>query len=288
MADVPLPRTYLYVPGHAPAKLAKATQRGADALIVDLEDAVPMAGKDAALDQAVEWLGDQTPGAGPELWVRVNAGARRLTEVRALAAAPALTGLVLAKAESAAEVAAVADAAGEVSGGCPLMPMVETATAVLDARALAAVPGVRQLQIGEVDLAGDTGLTVSVDETELAPYRAMIVLASAAAGVAPPPGPVSREVRDLATFAESTRRVLRQGFHGRVCIHPAQVEVVHELLVPSASELADAQEVLRLVAVAKTDGTGVVLDSAGRLVDVAVVSSAERVVQLAQRGTGAS
>lgn len=274
-----LPRSYLYVPGHAPDKLAKAVQRGADALIVDLEDAVPLAGKDAALDAVLAWLGEQVPDAGPELWVRVNAGERRLPEVRALAAVPALTGLVLAKADTVEDVAAVA----ELSDGRPLMPMVETATAVLDARALAAVPGVRQLQIGEVDLAGDTGLTVSAGEAELAPYRAMVVLASAAAGIAPPPGPVSREVRDLDAFAESTRRVLRRGFHGRACIHPAQVAVVHELLVPSESELAAAQEVLDLVAAAEADGTGVVLDSSGRMVDLAVVASAQRVVELARR-----
>lgn len=277
-----LPRSYLYVPGNLPAKLDGALGRGADAIIADLEDAVPMAEKDAALDAVLAWLGGRRPG-GPELWVRLNPGMRRMHEVRAMAAAPGLTGLVLAKTEDASEVAAVAQAAGALR----LMPMVETAGALLDARALAAGPRVRQLQIGEVDLAGETGLQVGDDEAELTPYRALVVLGSAAAGIAPPPGPVSREIRDLDRFAASTRRLIRQGFFGRVCIHPAQIEVVHSLMVPTPDQIAEAHETLALLGEAAACGTGVIVDSAGRLVDAAVLHSARAVLALAeQSGVG--
>jgi citrate lyase subunit beta/citryl-CoA lyase len=299
---VSLPRSYLYVPGNAPDKLEKALGRGADALIVDLEDAVPLAEKDSALAAVLDWLSGQD-GSGPELWVRVNAGPRRLPEVSALAGLSALTGIVLAKTESAAELAGIAEAAGiaevagiadvagtdgvagvgEAGGARLLMPMVETAGGVLDARALASTRGVRQLQVGEVDLAAELGLDVSADETELTPYRSLVVLGSAAAGIAPPPAPVSREIRDLDRFADSTRRLMRQGFHGRVCIHPAQVEVVHQLLTPTAAQLEEAQEVLDLLSEAEARGTGVVVDSAGRLVDAAVVRSAQRLLALAER-----
>ncbi|MEO9322185.1 aldolase/citrate lyase family protein [Nocardioides sp. C4-1] len=276
-----LPRSYLYVPGNAPDKLAKAAGRGADALIVDLEDAVPVAEKDAALAAVLAWLATGPVGAGgPEVWVRVNPGARRLDEVRALAGSPFLTGIVLAKTEDATEVDAVAATAAPDQ---LLMPMVETPGAVLDARLLAAGPRVRCLQVGEVDLAGEIRLDVSADEGELAPYRALVVAGSAAAGVAPPPGPVSREVRDLEVFAASTKRLLRQGFHGRVCIHPAQVAVVHELLVPSAERVAEAEATLALLAAAEAAGSGVVLDDAGRLVDAAVLHEARRVLELAER-----
>lgn len=278
-----LPRSYLYVPGNAPDKLAKARDRGADALIVDLEDAVPLPEKDIALGTVLDWLADQA-GTGPELWVRVNPGPRRLPEVRALAGQAALTGIVLAKTENAAEVATVAAA----TGAKLLMPMVETPGAVLDARALAACPRVRQLQIGEVDLAGEARLDVSEDETELAPYRALVVLGSAAAGIAPPPGPVSRDVRDLDRFAASTRRLLRQGFHGRACIHPAQVALVHDLMVPSPAQVAEAHETLALLADAESRGSGVVVDGNGRLVDTAVLHSARTVLSLADRARGTS
>lgn len=273
-----LPRSYLYVPGNDPAKLEGALSRGADAIIADLEDAVPLAEKNAALETVLSWLGGQRSG-GPELWVRVNAGDRRLPEVRALAGIVGLTGLVLAKTRDAAEVHAIADAADDLR----LMPMVETPGAVLDARALAAGPRVRQLQIGEVDLAGETRLHVAEDEAELAPYRALVVLGSAAAGIAPPPGPVSREIRDLDRFATSTRRLFRAGFYGRVCIHPAQVAVVHELMVPTAEQIAEARQTLDLLTEAERRGSGVVLDGGGRLVDPAVVRSAEAVLSLAER-----
>lgn len=272
-----LPRSYLYVPGNAPSKLAGAMTRGADALIVDLEDAVPLVEKDLALDAVLGWLGDQRTDGGVELWVRVNSGPRRLDEVGALRDHPALTGVVLAKTEDAAEVRAVAEAAGTLL----LMPMVETPGAVLDARAIAGGPRVRHLQIGEVDLAAEICLDVSVDEAELAPYRALVVLGCAAAGLEPPPAPVSREVRDLDLFARSTRRLLRQGFHGRVCIHPAQVPVVHDLLVPTDQQVDEALSVVALLDDAENRGEGVLLDRAGRLVDAAVIRSANRVLALA-------
>lgn len=273
-----LPRTYLYVPGNSPDKLEGALGRGADAVIADLEDAVPMAEKDTALDTVLGWLQAHATD-GPELWVRLNSGERRLHEVARLRESPGLAGLVLAKTADAAEVAAVASISGELE----LMPMVESPGAVLDARALAAGPRVRQLQIGEVDLAGETRLQVGEDEAELAPHRALVVLGSAAAGIAPPPGPVSREIRDLDRFAVSTRRLIRQGFHGRVCIHPAQVAVVHELMVPTPAQIAEAQETLVLLDEAEARGTGVIVDSAGRLVDPAVLHSARAVLALARQ-----
>lgn len=272
-----LPRSYLYVPGNAPAKLTGALGRGADALILDLEDAVPLTEKDAALDGVLEWLAGQQARGDVELWVRVNAGPRRIDEVGALRDHPALTGVVLAKVENAAEVRTVAEAAGQLL----LMPMVETSRAVLDAREIASGPQVRHLQIGEVDLAAETCLDVSADESELAPYRALVVLGCAAAGLEPPPAPVSREVRDLGLFARSTRRLLRQGFHGRVCIHPAQVSVVHELLVPTDQQIDEARSVVALLDDAEARGDGVLLDRAGRLVDAAVIRSANRVLALA-------
>ena len=168
-----------------PTSCAKAAGRGADALIVDLEDAVPPEGKDATLAAVVDWLG-AAPADGPQRWVRVNDGPRRHSDVAALAGTPGLVGLVLAKvrdAEEVAEVAALLDERGDAT--TLLMPLLETASAVLEARALAAAPRVHQLQIGEVDLAADTGLMPGEDEAELAPVRSTVVLASAAAGISP-------------------------------------------------------------------------------------------------------
>jgi citrate lyase subunit beta/citryl-CoA lyase len=278
-ASAAVPRSYLYVPGNAPAKLDRALERGADALIVDLEDAVPVAGKDAARAAVLDWLGRTDPGA-TRVWVRVNSGSGRAADLAALAGAPHLTGLVLAKLDEAGEVAELAatlDAAGD--SGTVLMPLLETARAILAAPAIAAGPRVAQLQIGEVDLSADTGLTPGDDEAELAPLRAQVVLASAAAGIAPPVAPVSRNFTDLPGFEESTRRTRRQGFVGRCCIHPAQLAVVHEVFTPTDREVAEATALVAAFDAAVASGSGVLLDDAGRMVDLAVIRSARRTLE---------
>ncbi|WP_229052085.1 CoA ester lyase [Aeromicrobium sp. Leaf350] len=279
-----LPRSYLYVPGNAGSKLAGALGRGADAVIVDLEDAVPLAEKDVARDAVVAWIGTLPADLATEVWVRVNAGPLRDADVAALAGLPGLTGLALAKAESRADVEAVAaqlSAAGDET--TRLMPLVESAVAVLGVREIASGPRVHQMQIGEVDLAGDTGITPGEDEVELLSMRTMVVLASVAAGIAPPVGPVSRITADPDALRVSTERVQRLGFVGRACIHPAQVAVVHEVFTPTTDEVDEARTVLRLLEEAEAAGSGVVLDPQGRLVDPAVLAGAQRTLALADR-----
>lgn len=278
-----LPRSYLYVPGDAPDKLGKALTRGADALIADLEDAVPPDGRDAARRAVAGWLRAAPDPGGTELWVRVNAGAAGDADVRALAGLPALTGLVLAKTEDAAHVAAVASLlAGLGDGTTLLMPLLETAGAILDARDIARAPRVHRLQIGEVDLAADTGVDPGPDETELLFARGMTVLASAAAGIHPPVGPVSAITADPGALAESTERVRRQGFVGRACVHPAQLPVVHEVFTPSARQVARAEDVLARSESAAAAGSGVALDAEGRLIDAAVLRLARRTLAVAR------
>ncbi|MFA1541889.1 HpcH/HpaI aldolase/citrate lyase family protein [Actinomadura monticuli] len=276
-----LPRSYLYVPGNAPGKLGKALARGAEALIVDLEDAVPPDGKDAARRAVAGWLRSRPAAGDTELWVRVNGGAAGDADVRALAGLPALTGLVLAKAEDAAHVAAVAGLLAALGDATTLlMPLLETAGAILDVREIARAPRVHRLQIGEVDLAADTGIDPGPEEAELAFARSVTVLASAAAGLHPPVGPVSRITADPAALAESTERVRRQGFVGRACVHPAQIPVVHAAFTPSAQDVARAEDVLARFEAA---GSGVVLDAGGRLIDAAVIRLARRTLATASR-----
>lgn len=270
-----LPRSYLYVPGNAADKLAKAATRGADALIIDLEDAVPVGAKDEALEAVGAWLRTVEDENGTELWVRVNHGERRSTDVVALAGIRALAGLVLAKVRDAAEVSEVADLLdGLGDAETRLMPLLETSSAILEASAIAAGPRVHRLQVGEVDLCADAGITPGADETELLWVRGMVVLASAAAGISPPVGPVSREFKDTDALTATTRAVRRQGYFGRACIHPAQLPVVHAVFTPSEEELAEARDVLEAFHHAAESGSGVALDSAGRMIDLAVVRHA--------------
>ncbi|MEV0973525.1 HpcH/HpaI aldolase/citrate lyase family protein [Microtetraspora glauca] len=272
-------RSHLYVPGDAPEKLAKALTRGADALIVDLEDAVPAAGKDAAREAVAGWLRTADPGPA-EIWVRVNPGDLREADVRAVATAPALTGLVLAKVETAEELADV-DALLTSLGAdrLPVVPLLESAAAVLRAPRIAAAPRVARLQVGEADLRADAGITLGPDERELLWVRSQVVLASAAAGIDPPVGPVSTDFRDLDALRDSTAALARLGYVGRACIHPAQIAVVNEVFTPAAEEVAWAGD---LVDRFEASGSGVLLDSKGRMVDEAIVRQARRVLRRAR------
>ncbi len=281
-----LPRSYLYVPGNAADKLQRALDRGADALIVDLEDAVPAAGKGAARADVLRWLAKAVPGRC-QIWVRLNSGAARATDVAALAGVPGLTGLALAKLDDPEEVAYVAAALEAVGDATTvLMPVLESASAILAAASIARQPRVHQLQIGEVDLAAETGITAGTDEAELAPLRAAVVLASVAAGIHPPVGPVSREFRDTGVLEESTLRLRRQGFFGRCCIHPAQLGVVHRVFTPTEREVAEAANLLARFDAAVAAGRGVLLDEAGALVDLAVIRRARRTSDAAAARVG--
>lgn len=270
-------RSWLYVPGDAPDKLAKALGRGADALIVDLEDAVPPTGKDRAREGVRGWLEALDPGP-VQVWVRVNPGPLRAADVRAVATAPALTGLCLAKTETAAELADIDALLTSLDSGAALVPLLESAAAVLAAPAIAAAPRVRRLQVGEADLAAELGVVPGDDERELLWVRSSVVLASAAARVDPPVGPVSTDFRDLGRLRASTEALRRLGYAARACIHPAQVPVVNAVFTPSPAEVDRARE---LVARFDAAGGGALVGPDGRMVDEAVVRRSRRLLDLA-------
>ncbi|GAA0715593.1 CoA ester lyase [Dactylosporangium roseum] len=267
-------RSYLYVPGDAPAKLDRALSRGADALIVDLEDAVPPGGKAAARAAVAEWVTTVQPG-DVEIWVRVNPGPLRDDDVRAVAGAPAVRGLVVAKCESPAEVEALDALLGSIGSSTAVVPLLESAAAVMRAPAIAAAPRVVRLQLGEADLRADLGVSPGEDERELLLVRSQVVLASAAAGIGPPAAPVSTDFTDLEALRASTMALARLGYVGRACIHPAQVAVVNEVFTPGAEEVDRARD---LIARFEAAAGGVVVDARGRMVDEAVVRQARRLL----------
>ncbi|MEV6300035.1 CoA ester lyase [Actinoplanes sp. NPDC051861] len=266
-------RSFLYVPGNRPQMLATALSRGADALIVDLEDAVPPAEKPAARAAVASWLAAQSPDA--PIYVRVNSGPDGLDDALAVAS-PALRGLVVAKA-CLQQLSALAELLDEIDPGgvLSLVPLLETPQAILAAPEIAAAPRVSRMQIGEADLAAELGVTPG--DTELLHVRSAVVLASAAAGLDPPAAAVTTDFRDLDALRRSTLALKRLGFRGRACIHPAQIPVVHEVFTPTPSEVGDARDVIARFEAA---GGGVCLDAGGRMVDLAVIRNARRVIAL--------
>ncbi|MFD7133843.1 HpcH/HpaI aldolase/citrate lyase family protein [Streptomyces sp. NPDC059894] len=278
-------RSYLYVPADRPAMLARALERGADAVIVDLEDAVAPGAKDAARRAAADWLAGIDPARPVEVWVRVNPGAAGLVDAAAVVS-PALRGLCLAKCEHPDDVAAVDAVLGEreaalglAPGRVALSPLLESAGAVLSAPALAKAPRVAHLQAGEADLRADLGMDPAPgDERELLPVRVGLVLACAAARIGPPVGPVSTDYRDLEALRRSSTALRRLGYRSRACIHPAQIPVVHEVFTPTAAELAAARDLVDRFDTAARAGRPVIVDADGRMVDEAVVRAARRVL----------
>ncbi|MGC5015815.1 HpcH/HpaI aldolase/citrate lyase family protein [Streptosporangium sp. DT93] len=273
------PRSYLYVPADQQDKLAKAAGCGADALILDLEDAVAPGAKAAARANAAAALSALTG----EVWVRVNAGTPE-ADVTAVAV-PGLTGIVVPKAEPALlEIADAlltgAEAAhGLAPGTFALLALIESAAGVVQAERIAASPRVIRLGVGEADLAGELGLRPGPGREELWPIRSRIVVASAAAAILPPVGPVETAVRDTETLAAGTRVLLRQGFRARTALSPRQLPLINEVFTPSPGEVEEARDLVRRLAGAG----GVALDARGRFIDAAVARSAHEVIGRAGR-----
>ena len=283
-------RSHLYVPGDKPEVLAKALGRGADALIVDLEDAVAPASKDAARTVVAQWLSGLPVAADNpvQVWIRINSGEMGHTDVRAVLS-PAVTGVVAAKTESAEELVALhavltamEDKLELPAGSIGVVPLLESANAVLNALSIAKAPRVQRLQVGEADLRADIGVELGADGRELLYVRSQVVLISAAAGIDPPVGPVDTNFRDTEALAESTRAVKRMGYVGRACIHPAQAAIVNEVFTPTADEVAAAKDLIARFDAAMAAGDGVCLDAQGRMVDEAVVRQARRTLSLAR------
>ncbi|MEZ7004786.1 CoA ester lyase [Streptomyces sp. AD55] len=269
-------RSALYVPADRPDMLAKALGRGADGVIVDLEDAVAPAAKERARGICAEWLAGLAPAGGrpgPRVWVRINPGRPGLADARAVAL-PAVSGLMVAKTERVGDLVAVA---GELTAApwIALCPLLESASALLSAPLIARGPRVSRMHLGEADLCADTGIAPGPDERELLWPRTQLVLACAAAGLDPPLAPVSTDFHDLDGLRTSTRALKRLGFGGRSCIHPAQIPVVEEVFTPSPAEIERARA---LVARFEAAGAGATLDESGRMIDEAVVRGARRVL----------
>ncbi|MFI5613151.1 aldolase/citrate lyase family protein [Amycolatopsis sp. NPDC051903] len=257
-------RSWLFCPGTRPDRLTGAAA-AADVVVAELEDAVAPGDKAAARAAVAAWLAGH-PDLAPRVWVRINDS----TDLEALAG-HGIAGVVLPKAELAGVAAC---------GDFPVFALVETAAGVQELPELARHPAVTAVGLGEYDLAAELGVAppaLTGNDGPLAWARAQVVVAAAAAGLAPPPAAVSAELADLAGFRADTLALQRAGFFGRMCVHPKQVALTHEVLVPSAEEVAQAEEALRA---AENSGVAV---AGGRMVDAAVVRRARRV--LAPAGT---
>lgn len=284
-----LPRSFLYVPGNKPVLFPKAAAGPADAVILDLEDAVPLGQKDEAREAVRTWLlaGEEHRTARPgtarqEQWVRVNADdfASDLQYI----ASPALDGIFLAKCgaaslQEAARILEDLEAEGRVSPAVGIIGLIEDAAALSALASITTCERLVTLAVGEVDLLADLRMTRRVStEPVLDSIRSRIVIACAAAGLSAPVSPTSTAIRDLEAFEVSARKLHDLGFRSRTAVHPSQVDVINRVFTPDEAAVTEAQAVL---AGFDGDGGGVIVDTNGRMIDAAVVRAARETVSRA-------
>lgn len=275
-------RSHLFVPGDKPAMLTKAPSRGADALIIDLEDAVAPSAKVAARGVVRSHL-DELGASGNPVWLRVNNTPDLLEGDLALAEHEAVSGIVLPKVDDPAEPVAVGRELERLGRpGLPVDAMIETGRALLAAEAIAAVPGVVRLTLGLGDLGADLAVDAGPDDELWAPIRLQIVVVSAAHELERPIAPVSPNFRDLELYEATSRRWATAGYGGRQAIHPSQVPVLNEVFGPSPAAVAEARRIVELFDRALADGTGAIIDTDGTMIDEAFVRRARAILDVAR------
>jgi citrate lyase subunit beta/citryl-CoA lyase len=258
-------RSYLYVPGNRPDRFAKACAAGADAVIIDLEDAVPPAEKTAARAALTAWL-----SPAQAVLVRINAaGTEWFAHDLAACDAAGVTGVVVPKAET------IGDAVIALcrNNSLALLPLIETATGIALAEDIAATPCVQRLLFGTIDFQFD--LDIDGDGDELLAFRSQLVLASRLAGIQPPVDGPCTSWEDTDLLLADSRRARKLGFGGKLCIHPRQVASVNAAFSPGEAEVAWARRVLD--AAQRSGGAAVAVD--GKMIDRPIIRKAERIVR---------
>ncbi len=289
-------RTYLFVPAHKERFVQRALASGADALVFDLEDAVPPEEKSRALGRVADLLagpaGTSPEGtAWPQLYVRVNGldSSRTRDEIGAVVS-PLLEGVRLPKVESAEEVRAVSAwlREAELAKGLPVGSVrldltIETARGLVAAQELAGADDrLRALVFGHADYCRDVGAIEGPDELETLYARSRLVALSRAAGLVGPVDGAYARLGDAEGLTRSARLARRLGYSGKSAIHPEQLLPIAAAFAPSEEEIAQAKDAVAAYALALAEGSGAARDARGAMVDRAVYLRAQEVLARAR------
>lgn len=284
-------RSLLFVPGDSERKFAKGRDAGADVLILDLEDAVAPAMKAAARDMVAAWLAD-APAIAASLFVRINPLDTGLTaDDLAAVVRPGLAGILVPKANGAHDVATIAAmidpleaAAGMAPGAVKIMVVATETPQAMFALGSYTPPHPRLVGLtwGAEDLAAAIGATANkeADGQWTEPYRlarSLCLFASASAGVVPV-DTLYADFRDAAGLEADCCRARRDGFLGRIAIHPDQVETINRCFTPSAEEVAEARKIADAFAANPTAGT---LGIDGKMFDIPHLKAAHKTLAAA-------
>jgi len=284
-------RSLLFVPGDSERKFAKGRAAGADVLILDLEDAVAPSMKVAARAMVADWIGE-AEGVAASLFVRVNPLDTGLTaDDLAAVVRPGLAGILVPKANGAQDVATIAamidpleSAAGMAPGTVRIMVVSTETPQAMFALGSYTPPHPRLVGLtwGAEDLAAAIGATDNKepDGRWTEPYRlarSLCLFASASAGVVPVDTLYS-DFRDSEGLEADCRRARRDGFLGRIAIHPDQVDTINRCFTPSEAEIAHARRIVDAFAANPDAGT---LGIDGKMVDIPHLKAAQKTLAAA-------
>lgn len=279
----PLWRSLLYVPANRPRFIENAHTRGADGVILDLEDSVPAGERDAARAALADSIG-QVGRAGADVLVRVNANGGDLERDLEALSPRMPRAVILPKVECAQHVARLEGWLDmhEEAARVAIFALIETARGLRNVDQVAASgPRLVAMALGGEDFAADVGMDVSPETLDVP--RQTVLHAAKAAGLAAMGlmGSIA-EFADLDAVERVARRSRRFGFEGASCVHPSVVPVLNRAFSPSESEVRQARRIVEAYQQAVATGHGsIVVD--GRMVDVPVAGRARKVVERYER-----
>ena len=270
-------RSLLFAPAVRPDFIAKLAERGADAVVIDCEDATPANAKAEGRANASE-LAPQLAAAGCQVTVRINAQPTEWfdDDVRH-GLSDALAAVVVPKVETLSGLDAIDDALTAVGrADLGVIAGLETALGVADARQLLAHPRVVAGYWGAEDFIADMGGVRTESNTEVAYARQFVALAGRLAGV-PVLDQVVTDFRNDERFRHEAAEARSMGYAGKLCIHPGQVAIANEAFVPSPDEIERARALLAAYEAATADGLAAI-DFEGQMVDEPLAAQARRVL----------
>ena len=284
-------RTALFSPGNRPDRVEKAIGSGADAVIIDLEDAVPISDK-ANTRPLVRAILDRYPGK--RLYVRVNSLTTPYCEedLRAVVCSH-LTGILFPKVEAPEDIfeidrllCEVEERAGLEKGITEVMILCESAKGLEEIYRIASAKPehhpVSTVAFGAADYTLDLGIDLTREGKELEYPRSRIPIACRAAGIMPPMDtPWMVDLKDMDGLVADAQKARAYGFQGELVIHPNQIQPCHDVFTPTQEEIAKAEKIIDAFEEAEREGRAAIqLD--GKFIDYAVVEKAKRVYALAQ------
>lgn len=267
-------RSYLYVPATKIERIEKAFAMGADAVILDWEDAVETSQKMFAREASLVWF-QQYANDKKNIWLRINAVDTKehvidLSFIKSLAGS--LAGIFLPKTEHKSDIEKISDLFS-----LPIIAIIETATGVLNIADIAQANGLAALSFGCLDLSNDLGLNPDSPAAHMFfnRLRMDLLLHSIRNGLNPPIDTVFPNFNDDERFRQQATFAHDLGMFGMMCIHPRQVSVLHDILQPNPQDLAFSQRVCKIYQ--QTGQAAFQLD--GKMVDLPVIKRAIRLCQ---------